>query len=116
VDRQPSSQVTTGAVLIVIGLVLLGGQLHIFDFWRMSRLWPLVLVALGAAQVAAQPQPGEGRRGVGLLMAGGILLLHTLAILRLNDSWPLFIVAFGVTMLFGRKTCASPRREGSHVP
>ena len=68
--RDSSSQVTTGLVMVVIGLVLLGGQLDLFDTWRIGRLWPLVMVAIGAAQWAATPPPGARRQGLGLMLAG----------------------------------------------
>ncbi len=113
--RESSSQVSTGVVLVVIGFVLLGGQLDLFDTWRLSRLWPLVLVAIGTVQFAATPAPGERRQGLGLLLTGGILLLHTLRILPLWDSWPLFIVAFGVSLITGCDSRRAARTEGTHV-
>ena len=113
--RDSSSQVTTGLVLVVNGLVLLGGQLDLFDTWRIGRLWPLVMVAIGAAQWAATPPPGARRQGTGLVMAGVVLLLHTLNVMPIWDSWPLFIVAFGVSLLTGRQSCGGSRVERPHV-
>jgi hypothetical protein len=115
VTQDSSSQVTTGLVMVVIGLVLLGGQLDLFDFWRVGRLWPLVMVAIGAAQWAATPPPGARRQGLGLMLGGSVLLLHTLNVMRIWDSWPLFIVAFGVSLLTGRRSCGANRVEGPHV-
>ena len=91
-----------GLILIVIGVIFLGERMDWGLQWHMSRLWPLILVALGAMQIASR------RLGAGfwLVFLGGIFLLNQNHILMLHDSWPLFIVAGGVGMLLrtGRKT------------
>ena len=101
--------------MVVIGLVLLGGQLDLFDTWRIGRLWPLVMVAIGAAQWAATPPPGARRQGLGLAGSGVLLLLHTLNVMPIWDSWPLVIVAFGVSLVTRRPSCGDNRVEGRHV-
>jgi hypothetical protein len=96
VEPKQASQVTTGMLIIVVGLVLLGGQLRVgLDF---SRLWPLVFIVLGIGRYLGR---GDGKgRGGWFFFLGAIFLLHTFRILDLGDSWPLFIVAAGVSMMF----------------
>ena len=97
-------------LLIAIGLLFLGSELHFWGGVYMARHWPLVLVALGTAFVIL---PGESGRsgGLWLLLTGGIFLLHTYRILSLRDSWPLFIVAVGISLLTGGLKRSAPPKE-----
>ena len=101
-DRKQRSQITTGLLLIALGLILLAHRLALLPQMDLHRLWPVFLLILGAARVYA---PGEdGRRGGGawMIFLGILFLLHTYSVFRLSQSWPLFIVAGGVSILFGR--------------
>ena len=102
--RRKGSNSTFGIVLIVLGLLMLGDQLSIgLDPFGVSlnfgRLWPVIFLVIGAARFASAL--GEGRPGGGywMLFLGGLFLLHTYDILRLNQSWPLFIVAGGLSLM-----------------
>jgi cell wall-active antibiotic response 4TMS protein YvqF len=97
-----------GVILIVIGVIFLGERLNWGFGWNMGRLWPLILIALGAVQLMSCRIAGA----VWLLFLGGLFLLHQNHILRLDQSWPLFIVAAGLGMLFNR----SNRRRQPSVP
>jgi len=68
-----------------------------------------VLIVIAAGQLSTPVEDGQPRKGLGLLMVGTIMLLHTTRILSLRDSWPLFIVAYGVSTIFGGR---SSRRRG----
>jgi hypothetical protein len=87
-------------LLITIGVLFLGSELHLWGGIYLSRIWPVALIALGLGFLAF---PGEGGRGGGLwlLLVGSIFLLHTSRILSIRDSWPLFIVATGISILAG---------------
>jgi len=109
VDNRQASQVTTGAIIIVVGLLLLAGQLD--SGWHFGRLWPLILVALGMGKYLSTN--ADGRRGDGfwLVALGGIFLLHTFRIFTLNHSWPLFVVLGGLQIIFNREN-REPKRRG----
>ncbi len=102
-----------GALLIVVGVVMLAGELDLPEPWHIQGLWPLVLIVLGLARFWGARRERRGA-GLGLIFAGGILLLHTQHVLHLRDSWPLFIVGAGVTILVsgwgggGRPSQGSP--------
>jgi hypothetical protein len=34
-------------ILIGLGLIFLLDNFHVFDFFRLSRFWPLILIAVG---------------------------------------------------------------------
>jgi len=112
-NRKQSSQVTMGVVLVAVGLILLGDQLGLSVSWNIGRLWPLVLIVLGAARVASPHQSGAS--GYMLFLIGVIFLLHTFDYMTLDQSWPLFIVAAGLSILFGRRNACAPRKEAGHA-
>ena len=105
--RRRNSDYTFGLVLIVLGLLMLGDQLSIgldpfgvrLDF---GRLWPVILLVIGAGRFVAARRDGRPGGGYWLLFLGGLFLFHTYDILSLDRSWPLFIVAGGLSLMFGR--------------
>ena len=110
-DRKQASQITTGVLLIVLGLIFLGQRLDVLPDIDLRRLWPVFLVVMGVGRVLA---PAEGRRrsgGAWMIFLGVLFLFHTYHVLRLDDSWPLFIVAAGVSILFGRRKCPPEGRR-----
>ena len=117
-----ASQVTKGMVIIVIGLLLLAGQVHIAwdwddEFGRVDagRLWPLILLTIGVGRFLAPREDGRWSGGVVLLFLGGVLLMHTLDVMSLRDSWPLFIVAGGLSIMFSGHRGPGPtavRKDG----
>jgi hypothetical protein len=109
VDSKQVSQLTTGVIVVLVGLMLLGGQ------WRVGldigRLWPLFLLVAGVAQFMRVNDDGTRGNGTWLLFLGTIFLLNSYRIVRFSDSWPLFIVAAGLSIMFGRKERGGRRRR-----
>ena len=91
-----------GLLLIVIGLIFLASNLGTMPEINMSRMWPLILVAIGLIKILV---PGEDSRwdGMSLLLIAGIFLAHNYHVLRIHDSWPLFIVVAGLSVMFGSR-------------
>ncbi len=107
-DSRQASQVGTGIVVIVIGLLLLGREMHLgLD---VGRMWPIVLVIAGISRFASVDENGRRRSGGWMALAGVLLLLNNFHILGLRDSWPLFIIAAGVGIMFGRGVHRRSRR------
>lgn len=100
-DSKQASQVTTGMIVLAIGLMLLASQLDVGWAWDFGRLWPVVFLVLGAGRFLSSDGEGRGS-GAWFLFLGAIFLLHTFRVLPLGQSWPLFVVAAGVSMIFGR--------------
>jgi len=113
VDNRQASQLTTGVLVIAIGVLLLAGQLN--AGWHFGRLWPVILIVIGLGRYLGTG--ADGRRGSGfwLLFLGGIFLLNNFRVLMLHDSWPLFIIAAGLLMIFGRKHEWSRQRLGADI-
>jgi len=124
-----------GLLLILIGVIFLA-QGHDWLFgWHVSfsRLWPLLLIAIGLARMsiahgatveARDVAPAERARrrshsmgsGVWLIFLGTLFLLHTNDILSLGQSWPLFIVWAGLMVLFNRRPKPAVTRTDAAAP
>ena len=103
-DSKQASQVTTGLVVVAVGLMMLAGQFDTTWALDFGRMWPLIFVVLGIGRLLARDGRGSG---VWFLFLGGVFLMHTYRILSLRQSWPLFIVIAGISMMF-------PRRRREH--
>ena len=115
-DNRQASQLTTGVLVIAIGVLLLAGQLDVgFHF---GRLWPVVLIVIGLGRYLGTGDDGRRGSGFWFLFLGAIFLLNNYRVLMLHDSWPLFIVAAGVAIILGhgrdrrRRGSGSSAREG----
>jgi hypothetical protein len=113
VDRTQMSQVMAGVLLIALGLVFLGQRLELISGVDMARLWPLILILIGAGKFFGPRAEGQPRAGVWLMFLGGLFLAHTFRIMTLDRSWPLFIVAGGLSILLGsRAKTPDPKPQG----
>jgi hypothetical protein len=127
-ERNRSSQVTTGLLLIALGLLFFADRQGWAWGWHLSfgRLWPLLLIVSGITRVIVPvertitDQSGQAgvtvrryRLGSGfwLVAIGALMLLHVNRVLSLRESWPLFIVAGGLSMMFGDDRKTRRRRE-----
>ena len=91
-----------GIALIVIGAILLLDRFDVIfigDFWR---LWPLVIIYFGAAQLFS---PRGDKRSAWLFLIGIWLLVSTLEVFGFDygNSWPLLIMLVGVSMLLDQR-------------
>ena len=100
--------VFSGATLIAIGLLFLASNLGVMPEIHVARLWPVVLLVIGAGKLLTPGDDGR-RSGVTLLMIGGIFLAHNYRVMVLHDSWPLFIVMAGLSILFKSVSQGSSR-------
>lgn len=89
-------RVAVGLLLVLLGGLFLAGNLDAIDIGPIGRYWPVILIVIGAVKLAGRERPCGG---AWLLVAGVVMLLHTLRLLSLHDSWPLFIVAAGLGIL-----------------
>jgi len=111
VDNRQVSQLTMGMTAVLIGVILLAGQLNVA--WSFGRLWPVIFIIVGMSRFLTKDVEGYRGNGGWFLFLGLIFLLHTYRILRMHDSWPLFIVAAGLGMMFGRdpRSKRGPERQ-----
>jgi len=113
--KDDRSGIGTGVVLITIGLLFMADRQGYASF---SRLWPMILIALGAVTLlfpksscdvgVVAGRRGSGRRersrisgGLWMLFVGVLLLANQNHWMAFSQSWPLFIVAGGLALIFG---------------
>jgi hypothetical protein len=111
VERNQGSQVIAGVLLITLGLIFLGQRLELVSGLDISRLWPLILLVIGAGKFFGPRAEGQPRSGMWLMFLGALFLAHTSRLMTIDRSWPLFIVAGGVSILLG-----SRNRDGDAKP
>lgn len=109
VTREQAKQTTIGAMLIGLGVVLLGNQFEWGPIWSVHRLWPLVLIVIGVPSLLFGDKDRNHGGGLCLTMTGVIFLLHTFRVLSLRQSWPLFIVAAGAALFLDSFTKPAPK-------
>jgi hypothetical protein len=118
IDRRASSGVWTGIVLITVGALFFIDRLG-WDWpwgWHptFARMWPVLLIVAGLAQLASSGRDtvvtdsvgqevrtyrGRSFPGLWWVFVGVIMLLNQNDWLTLDRSWPLFIVAGGLSIL-----------------
>lgn len=102
------SRLVIGLFLILVGAFALAGNLDLYDHRLAWRLWPLLLIGLGAVKLLFPREPGERWGGAWLAMVGGWALGNTFGWLGLtwHNSWPLLLIGVGgmITLraVFGR--------------
>ena len=101
--RDPQNGLTAGVVMITVGAIFLVEQAHLVDGWHFNRLWPLILIVTGLANLFGRRACNRGWGGLWLVLVGVMFLLHENRVLLLDQTWPLFIVAGGLAMLFGAR-------------
>ena len=73
-DQKQASQVTTGLVVVAIGLMLLAGQFDSSWALDFGRMWPLIFVVLGVGKLLSRDGRGSG---LWFLFLAAIFLMHT---------------------------------------
>ena len=114
-DRSQTAHITAGLLLIMLGLLFLGKRLDLIHGLDLSRLWPVILLIIGAGKFFGPRDDNQPRSGVWLMFLGSLFLAHTFRVMTLDRSWPLFIVAGGVSILLGSRTrpaATKPTVEG----
>lgn len=100
-----SAQFVFGLGIIVIGVLFTLDNLDLIYARDYLRYWPIILVLVGAVQIA-QPQGTPGRiLGILLLSAGSLMLLDRFDLIEFSiwDLWPVFIIIFGFSLLRGAR-------------
>lgn len=98
-NRYRRTGLLPGAVLIVIGTVVLLDHMGYLSADRLWKFWPVLLIVWGAAKLIE-----ACNRVFGAIVAllGVLLLLHNLGYTRLNwaDLWPLVLIGVGLSLIW----------------
>ena len=94
-----SPKLVVGVAIIVAGLVLTLDNLGLIEAHTILKLWPLILVAIGAAKIR-QDRGGSSLGGWFLVLGGAFLLLFTFGHGHLADALgPMLVVAVGILIV-----------------
>jgi predicted membrane protein len=98
-----------GAILIVVGGLILLEHMNVINGEWIWKFWPLLLVAFGIAKLL-----NEGNRvgGVVLTLVGAFFMLQNLGyrLFSWANFWPILIIGAGVAMIWGRFDVPELRR------
>lgn len=99
--RSGSGGVVAGAVIVVVGLVLLMDNMGLMHAEHLWRYWPVILIAVGAGRMFECQRPAALVWGGMLCTVGALFLLDNLHIISFsfNMIWPLAVIGFGISML-----------------
>ena len=96
--RRHTPSLVLGVCIILFGLALTLDQLNVPHADFLVKLWPLILLALGATKL----RQGDGFNGGGfiLVLLGAYLLVANFSPNGIADSlWPLILVGVGVFLV-----------------
>jgi predicted membrane protein len=94
--RNPLALVV-GTVLIAVGVLTALDRTGVVAWSHQRNLWPLILIAIGLAQLTYS-YDARPRRGFALTLVGTWLLLYELGVMSLENSWPLLVVVIGIAI------------------
>ena len=97
----PIDKIVFGLVLVVVGVVLFGTSIDLWDFRRILKLWPLILIAIGLAGEFESLRRRKGDGSSFLLAVGVWMLFGTLHLfgLRMFEALPLGVIVIGLSTI-----------------
>lgn len=100
--HRPHSRILVGAIIIVIGIVALLGNLGIIDARNVVQFWPTIFIILGAVKLSHTRHAGGYLVGGVFVGAGALMMLNNAGIvtIHLRDWWPVLLIAGGAAILF----------------
>ena len=100
------SKVIAGTILVIAGGVLALGNSGIFGTVELQRSWPLVLVAMGLAELVITMRTSH-QSGWALLLLGDWLFMNTMTSWAYQQfTWPVLLAAVGSWIIAGGITRA----------
>lgn len=111
-------QLVFGLVVVVVGVVLLLGNLGIAEAGHYLKYWPVALVALGTAKLLQARSTPSTVAGLAWMLLGAWFLGWNLGWIQtsvwrvLQTYWPAFLVFFGLSLVWSTLR----RRRGTGAP
>jgi len=118
-DARLTVRLVLGLVIATLGVLFTLDNLGVLYARDYIRLWPIVFVAIGIAQIA-QAKTSARMLGGGIwILLGGVLLGRRAGLLpeRIGDYWPLLLVLLGGYVVWQSLNRTGPApREGDPGP
>jgi predicted membrane protein len=93
-------RLAVGLTVMLLGLLLTLDNFGLVETGRFLRLWPVLLIALGLAQVYSSFKTGTHPGAYFLTLIGVALLLVNLGFLAFRAAFALFLLGVGVTIVW----------------
>jgi hypothetical protein len=93
-----------GLIVAGVGVLFLLDNLNVLPLFNWWRLWPLILIVIGVSKLAEGDGMRGLRRGLPLVVIGGIFLGINLGLIpgEVWHFWPVLLIGLGLIMLFDR--------------
>jgi predicted membrane protein len=110
-----------GLAIALFGVVLVLDRLNLVVADQALRLWPVVIVAIGAMMFSQSRRAGSGVNGVIVMIIGGWLLLNSTGVVRVGFwemFWPMILIGIGsvlVLQAFRRHTRESSGTDADNT-
>jgi predicted membrane protein len=105
-NRQTTTRIITGSIVLLAGIGALLDALHLFPFWGyFSDWWPLILILAGVVIFINDFK--QYIVALAFILGGTILQLHHLDIIEVNVwglLWPIILIAVGLSIVVNRST------------
>ena len=104
-DARPASRhFIAGVVILLLGFVLLLGQLGFVEADKIFRLWPLILIYFGAIKLRNRNKPTHFFWGVFMVLLGISFQLEELGLshIHFGTIWPVFLICIGILLILQR--------------
>lgn len=102
IRRRSYSQVTIGLIFMAAGLLIFLDRIGTIELGDLSRLWPLILIAIGASRFLGSREDRGLGTGLWLILTGLWFLGVNYDFMGMSyrNSWPLLLVLVGVSMVW----------------
>ena len=115
-------RIVSGILIVLVGVVALLDNLHVFSARAVLQFWPTVLIVLGGLKMAQARHRSGYVAGALLVIAGCLILLQRLGLIWFSwrEWWPVALIGVGVLIVFkkGLGDALHPqqmRRDGNAV-
>lgn len=92
---------TTGVVIIALGILFLFNNLGIMDARQVFRMWPVLLIIAGVLKIIQSRSSSSWMIGAILIFLGTVMTLGRLGIIYFNWLlwWPVVLIIVGIALL-----------------
>jgi predicted membrane protein len=97
-----SPRMIVGVCLAIIGGILMLDRIGLVDAELAFRLWPAVIILIGAASYARGPERTGRTNGLILMAVGSWLLLSSIGVIRVGFwqlFWPMVLIGIGTGLV-----------------
>jgi hypothetical protein len=98
------SRIAVGIIILLIGILILLGNLGLFYIRNLGQFWPVILIGLGLARIFDSPGSRSKLWGVFMTGIGAIILAYNFGLFPWDLDlsrllWPFLLICAGIAIL-----------------